>query len=488
MMYGHGKSDRSVVPRKPANKADKAAERVEERDLTKGILQEQNTRRTQSRVSVSNALERIRQVSKNDKRTRFTSLYHHICRTDALRNAFYRLKRSAKPGIDGQTWEAYRAKLDENLENLSSRLRKQAYKASPVRRVFIPKADGSQRPIGVTTLEDKLVQVATVAVLNAVYEPLFVGFSYGFRPGRNQHDALDAVHVGINKRKVKWVLDADIRGFFDTINHEHLMRLIEHKIVDPRVTRLIQKWLKAGVLTEEGHTESEIGSPQGGSVSPVLGNIYLHYAYDNWALKWRKEKAKGDAIFVRYADDSIAGFQHRADALGFLTELRSHFRHFGLELHAEKTRILEFGRYANENRKERNMRRAETFEFLGFTHICGCSRAGEFQLQRQTSGKRMTRKLREVKVTLWKRMHHTIPEVGSWLASILRGHYEYFAVPLNYRAISSFRNAILRLWHQTLKRKSQKAKVTWERMSQLAKRWLPKPRIVHPYPNQRLAV
>lgn len=282
MMHGHGKSDRSIVPEKPTNKAETAAEWVEERDLTKGIPQEQNTRRTQSRESVPSALTRIRQVCKNDKRTRFTSLYHQIYRLDALRQAFHRLKRDAAPGVDGQTWEAYRTKLDENLENLSGRLRRQAHRPSPVRRVFIPKADGTERPIGVTTLEDKLVQVATVAVLNAVYEPLFAGFSYGFRPGRNQHNALDAVHVGMNKRKVKWVLDADIRGFFDTINHECLMRLIERKIGDRRVTRLIHKWLKAGVLTAEGHIDSEIGSPQGGSVSPVLANIYLHYAYDCW--------------------------------------------------------------------------------------------------------------------------------------------------------------------------------------------------------------
>lgn len=488
MMHSHGKSDGLIVPKKSSNKADEAAEGMEGRGLTKGNLREQNIRRTQSRVSVQSALKRIRQVSKKEKETRFTSLFHHICSVDALLDAFYRLKRNAAPGVDGQSWSEYQVNLGKNLENLSRRLRMGAYQAKPVRRVFIPKADGTTRPLGVTSLEDKLVQSATVAVLNSIYEPLFAGFSYGFRPGRGQHNALDAVSVGITRKKVSWVLDADIRGFFDTINHDFLIRLIEHKIDDPRVVRLIQKWLKAGILLDGTTVQSEVGTPQGGSVSPVLANIYLHYAYDLWAQRWRKERANGDAIFIRYADDSVAGFQHRGDALTFLTELRMNFQKYGLELHPEKTRILEFGRFALENRKRRNQQKPETFDFLGFTHICGRSRAGKFQLQRQTSRKKMTQKLRDIKVELRKRMHHQIPEVGKWLASVIRGHIQYYGVPLNYRALSNFRNQVIRHWQFALSRRSQKANITQDRMSRLASTWLPRPRIIHPYPNQRLIV
>lgn len=488
MMNGHGKSDGPIAPEKSPNKVDKTAEGMEERGPTKGSSQEQNTRRTQSRISVTSALKRIRQISETNRRTRFTSLYHHIWSDAALRDAFYRLKRDAAPGVDGVTWSEYNAELEQNLADLSNRLRKGAYRANPVRRVFIPKTDGTKRPLGVTTLEDKIVQNATVAVLNAIYEPLFVGFSYGFRPGRSQHNALDAVSVGITKKKVSWVLDADIRGFFDAINHDCLIRLLEHKIGDPRVIRLIQKWLKAGVLLDGTQTVTELGAPQGGSVSPVLANIYLHYAYDCWAKMWRKEKAQGDAIFVRYADDCIAGFQHQRDAQAFLFELRSNYRKYGLELHPDKTRILEFGRFALERRKRHNKQRPETFEFLGFTHICGESRAGKFQLQRHTSKKRMTRKLKEVKDELRKRMHHPVPEVGQWLASVLRGHINYYGVPLNSKALSAFCHQVTWLWWRTLRRRSQKTKVTWERMVRLTQTWLPKPKVVHPYPDQRLVV
>jgi len=488
MMNDHGKSDGPIVPRKSPNKADEAAEGMEGRGPTKGSSQEQNTCRTLSRISVTSALKRIRQISEKDRRTRFTSLYHHIWSDAALRDAFYRLKRDAAPGVDGVTWTEYNAELEQNLADLSNRLRKGAYRAHPVRRVFIPKTDGTKRPLGVTTLEDKIVQNATVAVLNAIYEPLFVGFSYGFRPGRNQHNALDAVSVGITRRKVSWVLDADIRGFFDAINHDCLIRLLEHKIGDPRVVRLIQKWLKAGVLMDGTQTVTELGAPQGGSVSPVLANIYLHHAYDCWAQMWRKEKAQGDAIFVRYADDCIAGFQHQRDAQAFLFDLRSNYRKYGLELHPDKTRILEFGRFALERRNRLNKQRPETFEFLGFTHICGQSRAGKFQLQRHTSKKRMTRKLKEVKDELRKRMHHPVPEVGRWLASVLRGHINYYGVPLNSKALSAFCHQVTWLWRRTLRRRSQKSKVTWERMERITQTWLPKPKIVHPYPDQRLVV
>ena len=444
--------------------------------------------RTQSRGSVNNALGRIRQVSNKERGTRFTSLFHHIYSPEALLTAFYRLKRDAAPGVDGQTWNSYGANLEENLLELSSRLKRGAYRPNPVRRVFIPKTDGTTRPIGITTIEDKVVQNATVAVLNAVYEPLFAGFSHGFRPGRGQHNALDAVYVAITKKKVKWVLDADIRNFFDTINHECLTRLIERKIQDPRVVRLVQKWLKAGILSEESRIEPEEGAPQGGSISPVLANIYLHYAYDCWAVKWRKERAKGDAFFVRYADDTVAGFQNYQEAQDFLMDMKRRFRDFKLELHPEKTRILQFGRFAASNRAERNEPKPETFDFLGLTHICGKSRRGDFQLLRRTASKRMSRKLKEIKAELRGRMHHRVSETGQWLAAVLRGHYNYYGVPLNYRPLQTFHHRIVLLWLQTLRRRSQKSKLTWEKMDRLANRWLPKPRIAHPFPNKRLVV
>ena len=482
------KSDGPVVPKKSPNEPIGAKEEMEERGLTKGNSLEQNTRRTQSRVSVKSALERIRQVSNKDRRTRFTSLFHHVSSVDALRDAYYRLKKDAAPGVDGQTWTEYGNNLEINLVNLSRRLRLGAYRAKPVRRVFISKVDGTLRPLGVTALEDKLVQSATVAVLNAVYEPLFAGFSYGFRPGRSQHNALDAVSVGINRKKVGWVLDADIRGYFDAINHECLIRLIKHKIGDPRVIRLIQKWLKAGVLADGTLAESERGTPQGGSVSPVLANIYLHNAYDGWAQLWRKERAKGDVIFVRYADDSIAGFQHESDARRFLADLRENFSKYDLELHPDKTRILEFGRFAAENRKRKGLKRPDTFDFLGFTHICGKSRAGKFQLQRRTMRKRMARKLKDIKVELRKKMHQRIPVVGRWLASVVRGHIGYYGVPFNFRAISTFHHEVVRMWRWTLMRRSHKGYITWDRMDKLSSTWLPKPMTVHPHPSERLVV
>lgn len=487
-MNDYRKSDKPILPEKSPNKAHKAAEGMEGRGLTKGILPEQNTRRTLSRERVQSALERIRKANLKDRRTQFTSLYHQIYSLDSLKAAYLGLKKDAAAGVDGQTWTEYGAKLDDKLSNLSERLRKGTYQAKPVRRVFIPKTDGTMRPLGVTALEDKIVQSATVGVLNAVYEPLFAGFSYGFRPGRGQHQALDAVAVGITSRKVNWVLDADIRGFFDAISHDHLIRLVKHKIGDLRVIRLIQKWLKAGVLEDGTKIEAERGTPQGGCVSPVLANIYLHYVYDSWVQRWRKEKAKGDVIVVRYADDSVVGFQHRWEALRFLTELRRQFSSFELELHPEKTRILEFGRFAAKDRKLRGERKPETFDFLGFTHYCSKSRTAAFQLVRKTSRKRMSRKLVEIKDELKRRMHHKIPDVGTWLGSVLRGHYQYFAVPLNSRAIATFRYEVVKRWKRALSRRSQKARVSWERMSKLAETWLPKPKIVHPYPSQRLVV
>ena len=319
---------------------------------------------------LQSALERIRQVACRDKGARFTALWHHVYNVDRLREAYFSLKRNAAPGVDGETWQHYGEDLEGNLQELCTRLKRGAYRAKPVRRVYIPKADGRQRPLGVTALEDKVVQRAVVKVLNAIYESDFLGFSYGFRPGRNPHNALDALYVGIMRKRVNWMLDADIRGFFDAIDHEWLMKFVEHRIADQRVLRHIKKWLNAGVMEDGKRTQAEKGTPQGGSVSPLLANVYLHYVFDLWVHQWRKRHARGEVIIVRFADDFTVGFQYREDAERFLEELRERFQRFHLELHPEKTRLMEFGRYAAENRKRRGEGKPESFDFLGITHTC----------------------------------------------------------------------------------------------------------------------
>jgi group II intron reverse transcriptase/maturase len=345
-----------------------------------------------------------------------------------------------------------------------------------------------QFELTVTALEDKIVQRALVTVLNAIYEEDFLGFSYGFRPGRSQHDALDALSVGIDTMRVNYILDADIKNFFDRIDQEWLVRFLKHRIGDQRVIRLVRKWLKAGVLDEGEWSVSEMGTPQGAVVSPLAANVYLHYVFDLWAEQWRRRHARGKVIFVRYADDIVAGFEHEVDARQFWDAMRQRFEQFGLELHGEKTRLLEFGRHAAARRKRRGLGKPETFSFLGFTFICGKSRRGAFQLQRKTRGDRMRAKLQEIKLQLRKRMHDTIPQQGQWLRSIVSGFFAYHAVPTNLRALSAFRYHVTNLWRRTLRRRSQKAGMTWERMTRIAAAWLPPPRILHPWPSQRFAV
>jgi group II intron reverse transcriptase/maturase len=450
--------------------------------------------RTQSRVRgeppevLPNALERIRQVACRDKEIRFTSLWHHVYNIDRLREAYLRLKPRAAAGEDDVTWLEYGKKLEENLRDLSERLATGRYHARPVKRVYIPKGDGKERPIGIPVVEDKIVQRATVAVLNAVYESDFLGFSYGFRPGRNCHMALDALAVGIQRKKVSWILDADIRAFFDTLDHEWLIKFIEHRIADPRIIRHIKKWLNAGVLEEGKIWEQEEGVPQGGSVSPLLANIYLHYVLDLWAEQWRSKQAAGEMIIVRYADDFVAGFQHESDARRFLEELRERFRRFNLGLHAEKTRIIEFGRFAAERREKRGGGKPATFNFLGFTHLCDKTRKGKFTVGRRTMARKMRAKLKALKQVLRKRMHQGIGETGKWLAAVVRGHYQFYGLPRNYLALDLFRHRIRRLWQRALSRRSQKGRITESQMARIADRWLPIPRICHPYPEVRLAV
>jgi RNA-directed DNA polymerase len=435
-----------------------------------------------------NALERIRQVAKRDKEMRFTSLWHHVYNIEGLRKAYDSLKRDAAPGIDGETWWHYGMELEENLLDLSSRLKRGAYRAKPVRRTFIPKSDGRERPLGVTTLEDKLVQRATTEVLNAIYETDFLGFSYGFRPGRSPHDALDALYAAIMTKKVGWVLDADIRGYFDAIDHESLMKFIELRIADKRVLRHIKKWLNAGVMEDGTKFFSEEGVPQGGSISPLLANVYLHYVFDLWAHRRRQTHANGDVVIVRFCDDFVVGFQHRHEAEQFRGVLVERFRQFNLELNADKTRLIEFGRFADQNRKNRGVGKAETFDFLGFTHICGKTRKGRFIVLRKTIRKRIRIKLLELRKELRRRLHVPIPEVGKWLGSVLRGHNYYFGVAGNSRKLESFRYHLIRLWFRTLGRRSQRSKMNWDRMNRLVERWIPRVRIYHPNPDFSLYV
>jgi group II intron reverse transcriptase/maturase len=486
MMNGRGKSDRFVRPEKPPNNVvQTTAEVVEERDLAEGNSPTGNAFRTQSRGDARSALERVRRAARKDRKQRFTALLHHVYNIERLRDAYLGLKRDASAGVDGETWRHYGEALEDNLGDLSDRLKRGAYRAQPVRRVYIPKPDGRQRPIGVPTLEDKIVQRSTVEVLNAIYEQEFVGFSYGFRPGRSQHQALDALAVGLGRAQVNWVLNVDIRGFFDTVDHEWLVKMIEHRIGDRRVVHLIQKWLRAGVLEDGKRTVMDVGTPQGGSISPLLANIYLHYVFDLWVQRWRAKRMGGDVIVVRFADDIIVGIQHRATAERFQTELRDRFATFGLALHPDKTRIVPFGRRAWLQRRV-GRGKPGTFDFLGFTHISGTTRSGSYGLQRKTIRMRWHAKLREVKAELRRRMHEPIPEQGRYLRSVLEGHYRYYGVPTNSDRISAFRYHVEQLWWRSLKRRSQRG-LKWDRMKRHL-RSLPPPRICHPWPEVRFDV
>jgi RNA-directed DNA polymerase len=488
MMHEHGKSDAAVVAVKPANKAERsAAEPGEPRAAIEGNAGQQSTCRAQSREDVSQALERIRQAARERKKERFTSLLHHVS-TDLLEEAFYQLREDAAAGVDGLRWEDYERNLEGNLVDLHARVHRGAYRALPARRVFIPKPDGRQRPLAIAALEDKIVQRAVVAVLNAIYEEDFLGFSYGFRPGRGTHNALDALVVGIEHRKVNWILDADIRSFFDEISREKLIMFLEHRIGDRRIIRLIQKWLKVGVLADGIVTVGDKGTGQGAVISPLLANVYLHYVLDLWAERWRWREATGDMIIVRYADDFIIGFQHEADARRFLDEMRARLREFELTLHPEKTRLIEFGRFAGKNRKARGLGKPETFNFLGFTFICGQSRRGTFLVKRKTRRDRMRTKLKMIAQELRRRMHQPIPDLGEWLGHVVKGYFNYHAVPTNYRALVVFRDQIIRRWGRALNRRSQREGYNWARLVELADAYLPRPRIRHPWPAQRFAV
>jgi len=489
MTNERGKSDSSVVPEKAPNKAGQpVTEALEGRGLAKGNSDESNTLRTQGRDGVPSALDRVRQAARKDRKQQFTALLHHVYDVDRLRAAYLAIKRDAAAGVDGESWRHYGESLEGNLQDLSERLKRGAYRAKPVRRAYIPKADGRLRPLGVPTLEDKIVQRAMVEVCNTIYEEDFLGFSYRFRPSRSPHQALDALSVGIMTKKVNWVLDADIRDFFGSLTHEWLVKFVEHRIGDQRIVRLIQKWLAAGVLEDGKRVRSEVGTVQGGSVSPLLANIYLHYVLDLWAQQWRQKQVRGDMVIVRFADDFAAGFEHRGEAERFLAELRERFARFGLVLHPDKTRLIEFGRYADKNRRDRGDGKPETFNFLGFTHSCAKTRKGWFTVLRQTMRKRWQAKLKAVKAELKRRLHDPVPEVGAYLRAVVMGHNRYYGVPMNGPALGAFRHALVRLWRWILQRRSQTHRMPWSRMGGYAQRWLPRPRICHPYPLVRFAV
>jgi group II intron reverse transcriptase/maturase len=479
-------SDDRVVPAKCPNKDGKpSAEGAEGRRLAKENSGQTTASQTQSWGNALSGLHRVREAAKKEKRLQFTALLHHVS-VALLLDSFYALKREAAPGVDGMTWKEYETDLDKRLEDLHSRVHRGAYRALPSKRAYIPKADGRQRPLGIAALEDKIVQRAVGTVLNQIYEEDFLGFSYGFRPGRSQHDALDALWVGIMRKKVSWVLDADIRDFFGSISHEWMVKFLQHRIADRRILRLIKKWLRAGVSEDEEWSKTEVGTPQGAVISPLLGNVYLHYVFDLWVQHWRKHRATGEVIVVRYADDSVLGFQYRADAERFLHEWRERLWKFGLELHPDKTRLMEFGRFAAASRKQRGAGKPETFNFLGFTHICGQTRkTGKFLVLRKTVRKRLLAKLKELKEELRRRRHQSVAELGRWLRSVLQGYFNYHAVPGNLASLNSFRQEVSKRWLRALRRRGQKHPMTWARLKPNLERWLPFPKPLHPYPNLR---
>jgi len=480
------KSDCAVVPvNQPNKEGQSSAEAGEGRAQTEENIVQSRMYPTQSGKRMSQGLHGVRQAARERKQERFTALLHHLS-VGLLRDSFYALQRQASPGIDGVTWQEYETGLEDRLIDLHSRVHRGAYRAQPSRRVYIPKADGRQRPLGIAALEDKIVQQAVVTILNQIYEVDFKGFSYGFRPGRSPHQALDALSVGIQRKRVNWILDADIRGFFDNMSHEWTMRFIEHRVADRRILRLIQKWLQVGVSQNGQWSETKVGTPQGAVASPLLANVYLHYLFDLWADVWRKKVAKGDVVIVRYADDLVVGFQHRMDAKRFLQGFQERLAKFGLELNPDKTRLIEFGRFAARDRKQRGEGKPETFTFLGFTHYCGQRhKSGTFTVWRITAKKRMVAKLKAIKVELQRRMHHRIAEVGVWLRKVVLGYYRYHAVPGNTTQLRIFKLRVCRLWQSVLVRRSQRAQMRWERFTPVLNRWIPPPRVLHPYPDAR---
>jgi RNA-directed DNA polymerase len=463
-------------------------ENVERRPLTEGNVSQSATRRTQCRESVSSGLASVRKRACEDKTLKFTALLHHVT-VRQLQESYSALKRNARPGVDEMTWKNYGTELNANLKCLHEKVHAGKFKALPSKRCYIPKADGSQRPLGIASIEDKIVQHAVVTVLNAIYETDFLGFSYGFRPKRNAHNALDAVAVGMKIKKVNWVLDADIQGFFDNMNHEWLLKFLRHRIADKRILRLITKWLKAGVSEDGKWSETTKGSPQGSVISPLLSNIYLHYVLDLWVHAYRTNKAKGDILIVRYADDFIIGFKLKSEANEFMLHLKERLAKFCLQLQENKTKLIRFGQFAKQQRKDRGERKPETFEFLGFTHICAETKIShKFVVKRETSKKRMRKTLQAIKVELNKRRHRPVVQTGKWLRSVVQGYFNYHAVPGNLKILSSFKREVGLNWLKSLRRRSQRSRMTWERFKKLQAIFIPPLKRMHNYPHERFDV
>lgn len=484
---GRGESDSRTVPKKHSNNGgfESPAESVEGNRLAEGNEQQMAADPTQSGNSVSISLLRVREVARRDRKAKFTALLHHVT-VDLLRDSYWSLNRQSSPGVDDVTWLEYGEGLEARLSNLHMRVHTGRYRAQPSKRAFIAKEDGSQRALGMAAMEDKVLQQALVTVLNQIYEVDFLGFSYAFRPGRSQHQALDALWVGLFRRRVNWVLDMDIQGFFDAIDHGWMMKFLEHRIADQRILRLIQKWLRAGVSEGGKWSKTTAGTPQGAVISPLLANIYLHYALDLWVQQWRERSADGEVLIVRYADDVVLGIQHKTEAEECLEALKARLQKFGLQLHPEKTRLIEFGRYAASDRLARGEGKPETFNFLGFTHICSQTRTtGTFTIERRTIQKRMRTRLGAIKKGLRDRQHQPLPEQGSWLRKVVGGYFRYHAVPGNFRRLVQFRIGVSRLWLQSIQRRSQRSRMNWERFTSILTRWLPRPKILHPYPDKR---
>jgi RNA-directed DNA polymerase len=485
---GSRESYSGIVPMKRSNESQGGPkEIVEGRPLTKENAEESNSNRTQSREIGLSGLDRIREAAKKDEQLRFTALLHHVT-IGLLRSSYYDLKRQAAAGVDGVTWQEYEDGLEERLTDLHGQIHRGAYRAKPSRRVFINKEDGRKRPLGIAALEDKIVQSAVGQVLNQIWEEDFKDFSYGFRPGRSQHDALDALYVGITRKKVNYIVDLDIRSFFDKVGHDHMEGFVRWRVEDERMVRLILKWMKAGVMEDGKWFETKEGTPQGAVISPILANLYLHYVLDLWVEAWRKKVARGDVIVVRYADDAVLGFQYREEAERFLAELQDRVRKFGLELHPEKTRLIEFGRYAAERREKRGEGKPETFKFLGFTHICGKNhKTGYFMVLRKTIGKRLAAKLKDIRQKLRMGLHDSTKNTAKWLKSVVRGYFQYHAVPHNEEQMKAFRHEVLRMWWWQLRRRSQRSRWTWGKFYELLGSLLPEVETLHPYPEERFA-
>jgi len=471
-------ADRGVV----LMTAAKETSRPEGRPRPEGNLGGTAGDRTQGRVSLPAKLARVNEVARSSRQIRFTALLHHVD-DEALTRAFERQRRAASAGVDGVTVGEYEQNLDANIRDLCDRVHSGRYRPQPVRRTYIPKADGKEkRPLGIPALEDKIVQGAVAEVLSAIYEVDFLGFSYGFRPRRNPHQALNALQTALMKERINWVLDADVRSFYDSVDHEWLLRIMAHRIADPRILRLIRQWLRAGVLEEGEWRLTEVGTPQGAGISPLLSNIFLHYAFDLWSHAWRSQQARGRVIVVRYADDFVMGFEHESDARKMLADLKERLAKFQLTLHEGKTRLIMFGRFAVERRKERGLDRPETFDFLGLTHFCGETRNGRFIVKRKTQRKRMIRKLKQLRLEMRRRMHTPVKDQWQWLCAVLRGHYAYYGLAGNSRSMRRFYREVVAQWQRVLHRRSQKAKMFGPRFFKLLLRLpLPRPIITDPY-------